>query len=62
MTGRPDSYSIPNLAATMSTNRYGLIQTIQDTPLKTLDEVLTKTKGVEVFAKEKSQLLVAFNA
>lgn len=51
-SGAVDTYSIPNLVVTMRTNRYGLIQAIMDTPLRTLDEVLKRTKGVEIFAKE----------
>jgi hypothetical protein len=35
-----DYYSLPNLVATMRTNRYSLIDEIMDTPLLTLDQVL----------------------
>lgn len=54
-SGTVDSYSIPNLVATMRTNRYGLIQAIMDTPLLTIDEVLKRTKGVEIFAQTTVQ-------
>lgn len=39
-----DYYSIPNLAQTMRTNRYSLLQEIFDTPLKRVEEVL-KLRG-----------------
>lgn len=34
-----DYYSIPNIAKTMTTKRYGLIDSVLDTPLITLDQV-----------------------
>ncbi len=52
LTGKVDSYSLPNLISTMRTNRYGLIQAIMDTPLRTLDQVLKRTKGVDIFARQ----------
>jgi hypothetical protein len=58
LTRSADSYSLPNLVATMRTNRYGLIQAIQDTPLRTIDEVLKRTKGVEIFAKARVEQTV----
>ncbi len=39
-----DYYSLPNLVATMNTNRYSLVQQILDTPLRTVADVL----GIEV--------------
>jgi len=42
-----DRYSIPNLCATMNTQRYGLLERIMDTPLLKLDDVLKPLK-VEV--------------
>ena len=42
-----DSYSIINMAQTMRTNRYSLIDEIMATPLKTLDEVFKTEKKEE---------------
>lgn len=43
-----DYYALPNLVATMRTNRYGLIQEIYDTPLLTIDAVLPRKEEVTV--------------
>jgi len=51
-SGVVDDYSIINLVATMRANRYGLIQEIMDTPLRILDDVLKRTKGVEIFPRQ----------
>jgi len=37
-----DYHSLPNLVATMRTNRYGLIEEVMDTPLLTVDGVFKK--------------------
>lgn len=39
LRGGVDYYSLPNIIATMNTKRYGLLDQIMDTPLKTLAEV-----------------------
>jgi hypothetical protein len=44
-----DYYSLPNLSRTLSATRYGVTDEIMDTPLVTLDDVLTRTKGMEIF-------------
>jgi hypothetical protein len=43
-----DFYSLPNLVQTMRVGRYSLLDEVLDTPLKTLDKVLTKTVGYGV--------------
>lgn len=43
-----DDYSLPNLVQTMRVGRYQLLDEILATPLRTLDEVLTRTVGMEV--------------
>jgi hypothetical protein len=45
-----DRYSLPNLVQTMRVNRYSLVDEIMETPLRTLDEVLDRTKGLEVLS------------
>lgn len=45
LTAGVDFYSLPNLVATMNTRRYGLIDSIMETPLLTLDEVFKYRKG-----------------
>lgn len=47
MNSQTDYYSLPNLVATMRTNRYSLIDEVMATKLLTLQEVL-KTRGKEV--------------
>lgn len=47
-----DYYSLPNLVQTMRTNTYSLVDEIYESKLKTLDEVLDKTVGMHVFARE----------
>lgn len=46
-----DYYSLPNLVQTMRVNRYSLADEIAAMPLATLDQVLPKTKGMEVMAR-----------
>jgi len=48
-----DHYSLPNLVSTMRVSRYSLTDEIYATPLVTLDDVLTRTKGVEVVKREE---------
>lgn len=45
---RADYYSLPNLVQTMRVARYALLEEILATPLRTLDEVLDKTEGMNV--------------
>ncbi len=42
-----DYFSIPNLVATMRTNRYSLMEEVMDTPLLSLSNVLKLTLGKE---------------
>jgi hypothetical protein len=58
LRGGVDYYSLPNLVQTMRVGRYGLLDEIMATPLVTLNEVLTRTKGTEVFANAGSAALV----
>ncbi len=46
-----DYYSLPNLAQTMRVSRYSLMDEVMETPLRTLDEVLDKTKGMSVLPR-----------
>ena len=46
-----DHYSLPALVQTMRTNRWSLVDEILQTPLVTLDDVLTYTKGTEVLPR-----------
>jgi len=43
-----DYYALPNLIQTMRVGRYALLDDVLNTPLRTLDEVLDRTKGMEV--------------
>lgn len=43
-----DYHSLPGICATMRTQRYSLLDEIMQTPLLTLDEVLTRTIGQQV--------------
>ncbi len=52
LTAGLDHYALTNLVQTMRASRYGMIEDINAMPLKTLDDVLSKTKGVQVFAHE----------
>jgi hypothetical protein len=47
-----DFYSLPNLAKTMRVSRYSLLDEVLATPLRTLDEVLDKTKGMSILPKQ----------
>lgn len=46
--GKIDRYSLPDIVRTMRVNRYSLVDEIMETPLRLLDEVLDRTKGLEV--------------
>jgi len=48
LTHGVDYYSLPNLVQTMRVGRYQLLDDILATPLRRLDEVLTRTTGMEV--------------
>jgi hypothetical protein len=50
-----DFYSLPNLAKTMRVSRYSLLDEVLATPLRTLDEVLDKTKGMTVLPQSVPQ-------
>lgn len=43
-----DGYSLPDLVRTMRVDRYSLVDEIMDTPLRSIDEVLKQTVGMEV--------------
>lgn len=45
-----DDYSLPNVVATMKAGKYQLLDDIMATKLRRLDEVLTRTHGMEVLA------------
>lgn len=51
LTGGVDFYSLPNLVQTMRVARFSLLDDVMNTPLRELDDVLTHTKGMAVFAK-----------
>lgn len=46
--GKVDYYSLPNLVQTMRVGRYGLLEEVMNQPLRTLDEVLDRTRGQRV--------------
>lgn len=46
--GKVDQYSLPNLVQSMRVGRYSLLDEILAYPLRTLDEVLTRTTGMPV--------------
>jgi hypothetical protein len=48
--GKVDAYSLPNLVQTMRASKYSLLDDVFDTPLKTLDSVLSRTVGQGVLA------------
>jgi hypothetical protein len=51
--GKVDYYALPGIVATMNTKRYGVIESIMDTPLLTLGDVFdakTIEKGQKVYA------------
>lgn len=50
LTGTEDYYSLPDLAATMRTNRYSLIEEILTVPLLKLADALKQPQGREVAA------------
>lgn len=52
LTNGVDFYSLPNIVHTMRTKRYSLLDDILAVPLRTLDDVLTRTKGQEVIRRE----------
>lgn len=54
--GKVDYYSLPNLVQTMRTQRYSLVDEIYQTPLRTLDEVLSHTVGMKVVAHDSALL------
>ena len=45
-----DYYSLPNMAATMRTNRYSLADEILETPLLTIADVFKSTKATREMA------------
>lgn len=49
LTSGADYYSLPNLVQTMRVGRYQLLDEVLATPLRTLDEVLDRTKGMKVW-------------
>jgi len=48
MHGAVDQYSLPDLVQSMRVGRYMLVEEILAYPFRTLDEVLTRTKGMPV--------------
>jgi hypothetical protein len=52
LTGGADFYSLPNLAQTMRVGRYQLLDEILSYRLRTLDEVLDKTRGFPVLPRQ----------
>lgn len=52
LTGGTDYYALPNLAQTMRVQRYSLVDEIFGVKLRTLDEVLDRTKGMPVLAQQ----------
>jgi hypothetical protein len=48
LRGGIDYYSLPNLVATMRTNRYSLIDEVMAVPLLTLDKVFKNFERKEV--------------
>jgi len=56
LTGqKQDYYSLPNLVATMRTNRYSLVDEIMATPLLTLDEVYKSKQTEEIKLKKEEE-------
>lgn len=53
--GEVDYYSVVNLVPTMKVARYQLLDEIQAMPLRTLDEVLDRTLGVQVLPQRVGQ-------
>lgn len=43
-----DSYSLPDLAQTMRVGRYSLLDEVMAMPLRSMDEILVRTTGMEV--------------
>jgi hypothetical protein len=56
--GRVDYHSLPNLVQTMRVGRYQLLDEVMATPLKTLDEVLRRTRGMAVLAQVQPQAVL----
>lgn len=54
--GGVDRYSLPNLVQTMRVGRYDLLDEILATPLRRLDEVLTRTTTMEVLRAQNRRL------
>jgi hypothetical protein len=52
LTAGVDYTSLPNLVQTMRVGKFSLVDEIMGTALRTLDEVLDRTKGVEVVKRE----------
>lgn len=49
--GRVDYNSLPNLVKNLRVGRYNLVEEIMNVPLRTLDEVLDRTVGMQVLPK-----------
>lgn len=49
LRGGSDYYALPNLVQTMRVGRYQLLDEVLATPLRTLDDVLERTKGMKVW-------------
>ncbi len=54
LTGGVDYYSLPDLVPLMRVARYALLDEIMSVRLRTIDEVLDRTKGVPVLAQRES--------
>lgn len=54
LRGGADYYSLPNIVQTMRVGRYALLDEILAAPFRCLDEVLDRTKGMEVVRHARS--------